>query len=102
MRYPGRCRFARWRAGDLRHGSSGQLKVRVEPVPNAKNYEAQSALHGPGGTPGPWQSAGLFSNSQQLLVSDLTPGAEYQVRVRAIGGATGYSDWSDPQSHRAM
>ena len=81
---------------------SGELKVRVEPIPNAKNYEPQYALIGPGGTPGPWVGAGLFSASQQLLLTGLTPGAEYAIRVRAIGGSTGYSDWSDVQSHRVM
>lgn len=87
---------------DIRHGNSGQLRVRVEPLANAKTYEPQYALIAPGGAPGPWQSGGLYSNSQQLLINGLTPGAEYLIRVRATGGATGYSDWSDAQTARAM
>jgi hypothetical protein len=26
----------------------------------------------------------------------------YTVQARAVGGSTGYSDWSDPVSHMAM
>jgi hypothetical protein len=87
---------------DLVHGNTGQINVKVGPVANAKNYEVQYALIGPGGTPGPWVSAGLFGNSQSMQVSGLTPGAEYTFRVRAIGGSTGQSDWSDTRSHRSM
>lgn len=87
---------------DIRLGQSGELRVRVVPLPNAKNYEAQYALIGPGGTPGAWEDGGLFAKSQQITITGLTPGAEYLIRVRAIGGATGESDWSDPQSHRVM
>jgi hypothetical protein len=87
---------------DIRHGNSGQLIVRVEPIRNARNFEAQHALIGPGGTPGPWQSAGLFSDSRAILLNGLTPGAECLIRVRALGGSTGSSEWSDAQSSRSL
>ena len=74
---------------DLRHGNSGQILMRVAPIANARNYEPQCALIGPGGTPGPWVSAGLFSNSRSMPVNALTPGSEYLFRVRALGGSTG-------------
>jgi hypothetical protein len=32
----------------------------------------------------------------------LTPGQNYSVQARAIGGSTGHSDWSDPVSHMVM
>ena len=50
----------------------------------------------------PWQSGGLFTNSRSIPVNGLTPGANYNFQVRAIGGATGYSDWSDPVGHVSM
>ena len=87
---------------DLLLGNTGQIIMRVGAVATARNYEPQSALIGPGGVPGPWVSAGLFSNSRSMLVSGLTPGAEYLFRVRAVGGSTGYSDWSNAQSQRSM
>ena len=87
---------------DLAHGNTGQIIMRVGPIANAHNYEVNYALIGPGGAPGPWQSAGLFSNSRAMSVNGLTPGAEYAFRVRAVGGSTGYSDWSNVQNYRSM
>ena len=52
--------------------------------------------------PGPWQSGGLFTNSRSMPLNGLTPGTNYTVQVRAIGGSTGYSDWSDPVSHMSL
>ena len=37
-----------------------------------------------------------------MPVNGLTPGTNYTFQVRAIGGSTGYSDWSDPVSHMSM
>lgn len=87
---------------ELINGMSGQLIVRVTPVANAKCYEVRHALIGPDGAPGPWQDSGLFTNSRSMAVNGLTPGGNYQFQVRAIGGSTGYSDWSDPVSHMSL
>jgi len=86
----------------LENGNSGQLLVRVIPVPNAKCYEVRHATVPAGGVPGPWQSGGLFTNSRAMPVNNLTPGTTYSFQVRAIGGSTGYSDWSDPVSHMSL
>jgi hypothetical protein len=32
----------------------------------------------------------------------LTPGTTYSLQVRAVGGSTGYSDWSDAVSHMSL
>jgi hypothetical protein len=37
-----------------------------------------------------------------VVLTNLTPGGTYSIQGRAIGGSTGYSDWSDPVSHMAM
>ena len=87
---------------DILNGNSGQLLVRVGAIANAKCYEGRFAVVGPGGTPGPWQSAGLFTNSRSMAVGGLTPGTMYTFQFRAIGGSTGYSDWSDPSGHMSM
>ena len=87
---------------DLLNGNSGQLLVRVTPVKNAKAYEVRFAAVAAGGVPGPWQSGSLFTNSQSMSINGLTPGTNYTFQVRAIGGATGYSDWSDPSSHMSL
>ncbi len=87
---------------DLVNGNSGELVARVKPVTNARAYEARYAVIGDGGTPGPWQSGGLFTSTRNLTVVGLTPGTTYVVEIRAIGGSTGYSDWSNAVSHMSL
>ena len=84
------------------NGTTGQLLVKVTPSANARCYEVRFAVIGTGGTPGPWQSGGLSSNSRSMPLNGLTPGTSYSVQVRAVGGSTGYSDWSDPVSHMSL
>ena len=86
----------------LDNGNSGQLLAKVTPIANAKCYEVRHAAVAAGGAPGPWQSGGLFTNSRSMPLNGLTPGTNYTVQVRAIGGSTGYSDWSDPVSHMSL
>jgi hypothetical protein len=73
---------------------STQLVVRLTPIANAYAYEVQVKI----GT-GAWVPAGLFTAARRIVLTDLTSGAVYTVQARAIGGSTGYSDWSDPSSH---
>jgi len=56
----------------------------------------------PGGAPGPWQTGGLFTSRRAMCVNNLTPGTNYTFQVRAIGGSTGDSDWSDPSGHMSL
>ncbi len=78
--------------------NSGELVLKVTAILRAKCYEVRSAAIGAGNTPGPWQSTGLFTNSRSMTVTGLTPGTTYAFQVRAVGGSTGYSDWSNPVS----
>ena len=87
---------------DLVHAGVGRTTIRVAPLPNAQNYRERHALLGAGGAPGPWIEGGLFSNSQQILATELTPGAEYLFQVQAYGGSTGQSDWSDGRTGRSL
>jgi hypothetical protein len=73
---------------------STQLVVRLTPVANAYAYEVQVKT----GT-GAWVPAGLFTQARKIVLTDLITGTIYTVQARAIGGSTGYSDWSDPSSH---
>ena len=83
---------------DIGPGNSAEIVLRVTPIAHAKCYEVRSAAVGAGNAPGPWQAAGLFTNSRSMSVKGLTPGTTYVLQVRAIGGSTGYSDWSNPVS----
>lgn len=87
---------------DILNGTTGQLLPRVPPIANSNGYEVRFAALGAGGTPGPWQPGGVFSNTRDLAANGLTPGTTYTIQVRAVGGSTQYSDWSDPVSHMSM
>jgi hypothetical protein len=80
----------------LDNGMTTQLIARVQGVDNARSYEAQ--VKNGGG----WTPAGVFTQTRRMVLTGLTPGQIYSVQVRAVGGSTGYSDWSDPVSHMAM
>jgi chitodextrinase len=73
------------------NSSSAKFIVRLKPVVNARAYEAQYK-NGAG-----WLPAGVFTDSRRIEIGNLTPGTSYLVQVRAVGGSTGYSDWSAPQ-----
>ncbi len=81
----------------LDNPQSTQLGLRLKRVPTARAYEVRMSY----GTSG-WQLVGLFTYSRPILIENLTPGITYTVQARAIGGSTGYSDWSDPISRMAM
>lgn len=87
---------------ELRNGLSGQLLAKIKPVPNAKCYETRYAAVAPDGAVGPFQSGDICTDSRAVAINNLTPGAMYEVQIRAVGGSTGYSGWSDPTQHRCM
>ena len=81
---------------DLDNGMTSELVLRMQPVVNAKSYEVQTK------NGGGWTPAGIFTQARRITLPGLTPGQVYSVQSRAIGGSTGYSDWSDPVSHMVI
>jgi hypothetical protein len=77
----------------LDNSVSGKLGVFLEAVPHAKAYHVQFCT----GT-APWVDLGIFPNTKNIIVPNLTPGTVYSVRVQAIGGSTQYSVWSGVNS----
>jgi hypothetical protein len=82
---------------ELTNGTSGQLIASVKPVKNTSLYEGR--IKGPTGD---WLPSVFTGDSQHVVFDGLTPGTTYTAQVRALGGSTGQSDWSDPSSHMAM
>jgi hypothetical protein len=83
-------------------GNSTELVLKVTPIAHARCYEVRSAAVCAENTPGPWQAAGMFTNSRSMTIEGLTPGTTYMFQVRAIGGSTRYSDWSNPVSRMCV
>jgi hypothetical protein len=80
----------------IKSGTSGQLVAKVNPVRNTSMYEGRAKEDG-----GDWLPSVFTGDSQHITFNGLTPGKTYTIQVRALGGATGQSDWSDPSSHMA-
>jgi hypothetical protein len=79
-------RFTSAGRDDLRGGD-------VTAVTNAYGYEVQICT----GT-GAWTTVKYWSQARTIPLTGLTTGTVYNVRVRALGGSTGQSDWSMPGS----
>jgi hypothetical protein len=73
--------------------SPTELDVHVTAVANALNYEVQICI----GT-ADWKTVMFSPQARTITLTGLTTGTVYQVRVRALGGSTGQSDWSMPGS----
>ena len=82
----------------IKNGSSGQLVAAISPVRNANMYEGRIKLV----DTNDWLPSVFTGDSQHIIFNGLTRGKDYTVQVRALGGSTGQSDWSDPSSHMAM
>jgi hypothetical protein len=79
------------------NGGTKELIVRALAVNNGAAYQIRYSVAG-----GPWVDAGTFTRARRNVIGNLTPGTVYTFEIRAIGGSTGYSDWSDPVSHMCM
>ena len=73
----------------LDNSVGGQLTVYLQPVANARAYQVQFSTGN-----NVWQEAGIFPSTRGVVITGLTPGVTYTVRVRAIGGSMQYSPWS--------
>jgi hypothetical protein len=82
---------------ELSNLAGTQLLLRVTPVTNARSYQVQTSLNGNGA----WAEAGIYTQARRIVLTNLTPGTVYNARARAIGGSTGYSDWSKAASQMA-
>jgi hypothetical protein len=87
---------------DIENGMTTYLIVKVDVVKNARNYETRFALAPAGQPQGPWQDGGLNSKARNMPIGPLVPGQNYVFQVRARGGSTGASDWSNPVGHMCM
>lgn len=76
---------------------STMAMFRLKPIPNMRAIEARRRVH----ATGDYQAAGLYTQTRKIEQSGLIPGTSYDWQFRAVGGSTGYSDWSDPITHMA-
>ena len=70
---------------------SSVIAVDGESLVNARAYEVRVK----NGT-GDYVTFSTFTYARRIQIPDRVPGQTYSVQFRAIGGLTGYSDWSEP------
>ena len=81
----------------LKNGNLGQLEAKVNAIKNTSMYEGRCKLDN-----GDWLPSVFSGDSRHILFNGLTPGKMYTIQIRALGGSTGQSDWSDASSHMAI
>jgi hypothetical protein len=78
--------------------TSRELALKITSIARAKCYEVRFAKVDSNNNIGTWQPAGLFTSVKSIVIKDLITATTYVFQVRAVGGSTGYSDWSNPVS----
>ena len=78
----------------IRNVASTKLGLKIRRVRNARVYEVWLRE-----LKGEWRLAQTFPNTRNMVLTGLTPGTLYQIRARAVGGSTGYSQWSTLLQH---
>ena len=69
--------------------NGGKFKLLVIAVLKARGYEVQVRAGA-----GPWMTQAPFPSTRNMILQNLVPGTNYQIRVRAVGGSLGFSEWS--------
>jgi hypothetical protein len=82
---------------EVLNAGEGKLKVRPAAMKNVRNWEMRYSS-----VPGTWLSAGIFNSTRDMTLTGLTPGVLYTIEVRALGGKTGHSEWTDSVSRRSL
>ena len=70
--------------------NSTQLGLKIKPVRNAKVYEVWLRTKDRD-----WWLAQTFPNTRGMVLKNLVPGTLYDIRLRAVGGSTGYSPFGE-------
>jgi hypothetical protein len=81
----------------VRNERDGELLLRVRPIRNASSYMVEISTDCV-----KWVTSVVSRQARRIVVPNLVPGQLYWIRVRAVGGSTGYGEWSDPVCHRGL
>ncbi|MES2661166.1 MAG: hypothetical protein V4689_21270 [Verrucomicrobiota bacterium] len=80
----------------------GKIVLKTSAIKGARCYKAEYALVDADGTVGAWNDGGLHIKARDIAVDGLVSGALYALRIQAVGGSTGESEWSNVVSGRCM
>jgi hypothetical protein len=71
-----------------------KLELELQVADNAWCYVVQIST-----APNVWTTAGVFTNPHDVVLTGLTPGTTYAIRVCAMGSGNQQSEWSDVVNH---
>ena len=71
-----------------------KLELELQVADNAWCYIVQTST-----APNVWVTAATFTNPHDAVLTGLTPGQTYAIRVAAMGSGNQQSEWSDVVSH---
>jgi hypothetical protein len=80
----------------------GRIVLKTAMIRSARCYKAEYALVDAEGTVGVPQDGGLHTRARDISVGGLVSGSLYALRIQAVGGSTGVSEWSNMVSGRCM
>ena len=80
-------------------GILGQLQVLLSAVARAMFYEVEYTLDP---VNGPWTAVPAFGSTRGIVLTGLTRGKDYYVRVRAVAAGQNRGPWSDIATTMAM
>lgn len=80
----------------LIHGQTGEILLTCRAITNARGYEREIALVSEDGSFQEFRNIGFSKGARRLSTTGLVPAKRYAFRIRAMGGSTDQSDWSEP------
>jgi len=86
----------------IKDGNTGQLIIRVNKVKRAASYEGHATPMAASGELGEPILIPGQTDSRRIVADGLVQGTLYQIQLRAVGGSTGHSPWSDPVVRRCL
>lgn len=74
-------------------GQTGQLWVRIQPVPKGRRYDLRYAKLPEAGAAAEWTTILAAATKPPIAIDNLTPASTYMFQARVFG-KLGFSDWS--------
>ena len=81
----------------IKYGPTTTLLVTLRGVPNARGYMFETSVDLE-----TWVYSSFSTKTRKAVIKNLTPGVLYWIRVQAVGGKTGASNWCLPVQCRAV
>jgi hypothetical protein len=76
------------------NAAAGKVQIKPTMQPNIHSVQVEYRTNN-----GTWTSAGGFTDSRKIFVTNLTPGTLFDFHIAFVGGGNTTSEWSDLVTH---